>query len=169
MAESVPKEEFLRRLRASRRAWESALASIPSADLETIGFCGNWSAKDVVAHMEWYEQEMINILQQRAFVASDLWQVSADKRNAALRASFPPAPAQEALHQEAETYARLQSLLEALDEASFNDPHSFPPMPIEWKPWEVFAANTNEHYDDHLGQAKAFLDSHKQPWGGLTT
>ncbi len=32
------------------------------------------------------------------------------------------------------------------------DASHFAEMPSNWKPWEVIASNTYEHYDDHLAE-----------------
>ena len=83
MADPMGKQAFLLKLRTSRQAWDRAFARIQPSDLDKLGFCGDWSARDVVAHIGWYEQEMVNILRARAFVSSPLWGLPADARNAA--------------------------------------------------------------------------------------
>jgi len=30
-------------------------------------------------------------------------------------------------------------------------------MPADWRPWQVVASNTYEHYDDHAQQAEAWI------------
>jgi hypothetical protein len=157
----LPSKSSICAFESPANTWDEALADIPSANLDRPGFCGIWSAKEVVAHLGSYEQEMVNILRQRAFVSSELWQLTADGRNAAIHAQLPSASAEDGLSQEARTFRTLMALLTALDEGSSNDPGAFPPMPADWKPWQVFASNTYEHYDSHLAQAKAALHRHQ--------
>ena len=40
--------------------------------------------KDILAHIAWYEREMIGMLRAHAVAGSDLWDVSLDARNAAI-------------------------------------------------------------------------------------
>jgi len=41
-------------------------------------------------------------------------------------------------------------LLEALEEAGYQEAGMFREMPPEWAPWEVLAGNTFEHYEQHV-------------------
>ena len=54
-----------------------------------------------------------------------------------------------------QTYAAMPDLLQGLPEQSLNEASALPGMPEEWRPWEVLASNTYEHYADHSWQAEA--------------
>jgi len=52
---------------AARTAWQAAVDQIPITAWGQPGFCGNWSLKDVVVHIAWYEREIIHLLETRRF------------------------------------------------------------------------------------------------------
>ena len=156
MVEPITREAFLARLRTARSAWDAALDRLGRSLLDRPGFCGPWSARDVIKHVAWYEQEMINVLEARAFVSSPLWELSQKERNAAIHAIPTDLSSQALLRQERLTYAHLLALIESLQDTALNQPQFFPGMPADWHPWQVFASNTYEHYEDHLVHAEAF-------------
>ncbi|MDE0217922.1 MAG: hypothetical protein OXJ90_01530 [Spirochaetaceae bacterium] len=45
---------------------------------------GCWSGKDIVAHVIWYEREMVGVLKSRVLAGSDLWALPVDERNSAV-------------------------------------------------------------------------------------
>jgi len=42
------------------------------------------SVKDILAHIAWFEREMIGLLHQRTLAGSDLWNLPSDERNAVI-------------------------------------------------------------------------------------
>ena len=157
MIDHMAKSEFLDRVQRARADWDAAMARIPAEEMARPGFCGDWSLKDVVGHIAWYEREMIGVLERRDFSGSDLWDLEVHERNAAIHEQIKGRPLAEAVEEGARTFARLMELLESVTEDELNDPKSFPGMPLEWQPWSVLASNTYEHYEAHLKQARAWL------------
>ena len=48
--------------------------------------------------------------------------------------------------------------METLTDEDLLDASHFAEMPSNWKPWEVIASNTYEHYDDHLAELAAWQE-----------
>jgi uncharacterized damage-inducible protein DinB len=157
MPEDLTKARFLAQLRKARGDWTSALARLSQDHLVQPGFCDGWSARDVVAHMAWYDREMIALLERRQLGGSQLWELTPDERNAAIHAQPSEATTGREIQAEEALYMRLEALTEALADSDLNDPSMFPGMPSDWMPWQVLASNTYEHYSDHLPQVEAFL------------
>ena len=157
MSESVVKAEFVARVRRSRAAWDSLLGDISREEMQKPGFCGDWSLKDVIAHITWYERAMVRLLQARALVGSSLWELPLQERNAAIFNENKDANLEQLLGESQRVFAELTSELDALADDDLDDPARFPGMPLDWKPWRVIASNTYEHYDDHASQAEAWL------------
>lgn len=74
--------EFVADVRRARAEWDALVDRINRAEMSTPGFCGTWSLKDVIAHLTWYEREMVGMLKARAFVGSSYWELPLDGRNA---------------------------------------------------------------------------------------
>lgn len=64
--------EFLEKIKTERATWELQLARFAPNQMTSPGVVGNWSVKDLVAHITWSEREMVGMLQDRALVGSDL-------------------------------------------------------------------------------------------------
>ena len=81
MDDAPNKTEFLEHIRTSRSKLDEVVKSIDPLFMTAPGACGDWSVKDVLAHITWHEQEMFNVVLNRALVGSDLWNVSLELRN----------------------------------------------------------------------------------------
>lgn len=157
MSERVIKSEFAEKIRRSRETWDSRVQEISRREMEQPGFCGNWSLKDVMLHIVWYEREMINLLKTRAFAGSAYWELPTDKRNTVIIEENKNLGLDQILDESREVFTELKSLIALLSDDDLNDPAHFPGMPSDWQPWQVIASNTYEHYDDHLRHADAWL------------
>ena len=86
----------------------------------------------------------------RALVGSPWWELSTDERNALILAEGQAVSALDAYLQEQKIYSELLALLNGLRDEELEDANFFRDMPSEWKPWEMIASNTYEHYPQHL-------------------
>jgi uncharacterized damage-inducible protein DinB len=148
------KTEFTERNRRSRDAWQAALTRFNAGNMEQPLPDSDWTVKDLVAHVTWYEQEMLDLLQQRRFAGSELWGLPNDERNAVIYAANRDRPVEDVLSQAREVSSALFTLLEQLSEDDLINPAHFPGMPEDWQPWEVLADNTYLHYEAHTSQVK---------------
>lgn len=153
------KNDFLEALQTERAAWEAQLSRVKPAQMTQPGVVGEWSVKDLVAHVAWSEREMMGVLEGMALVGSDLWSLSNDERNAITYQQDRQRPLDEVLSEEQSIYQRLLELLSALSEQALNDPSYFKDMPADWVPWRVFMGNTYKHYHEHSQDLKSWLDS----------
>ena len=53
------------------------LAEVDSERMLEPGLPGGWSLKDVIAHVNWYEQEMVVLLETQELAGSELWELPA--------------------------------------------------------------------------------------------
>jgi hypothetical protein len=84
MNDHMPKVQLLDMIQTARADWEALLAGIPEAWMGEPGVAGEWSVKDVVAHIARGERENIGVVHAHAVVGSELWRLSEDERNAAV-------------------------------------------------------------------------------------
>ena len=154
----MKKALFLETLRTKRAEWETLLAEVDEARMTQPGPAGEWSLKDIIAHVTWGEREMVGVLQARALVGSDLWGASQFERNAAVYAQNRDCPLPEVLAEAQEVHARLVDELEKLSDEDLNDARRFQQMPAEWIPWQLIAGNSYGHYDEHSPWIRAWLD-----------
>jgi hypothetical protein len=146
----MTKAALLEVLRVARAQWDAAIAESDPASMTEPGVAGEWSVKDIIAHVAWFEREMVRMLRDRALVGSDLWQWPADERNAAIFELNRQRELPDVLSDASEVYQQLLNALEPLTDEDLNDARRFREMPADWQPWRILAQNSYEHYEHHL-------------------
>ena len=159
MAEKMTRSQFLADVHQQYARWEALLAQAGRDRMEIPGAAGEMTVKDTIAHITWYEREMVEVLQAHALTGSDLWDLPLDQRNAAIFARYHDRALPEVLAEAQEVHQQLLAGLEALEELDLSDPARFPGMPSEWIPWEMMASNTSEHYREHSDSLLAWLQT----------
>lgn len=155
----MDKVEFLNQLLESHSSWKALLGQMPEHAIELPGVCGKWSVKDVIADITWFEHEMVGMLEARALVGSELWNLSGDDRNEAIYQQNSQRSLEDIRHEAAEEFPMLVAGIDGLDDQDLLSPESFRGMPSEWIPWQVIASNTYEHYDNHSQDFRKWLES----------
>jgi hypothetical protein len=151
------KSEFLDALQTAHAEWEAALAQVGEARMNEPGVVGDWTTKDAIAHVTWFEREMVGVLRARALIGSDLWNLPPDQRNAAIFEQNRQRSLSDVLTEAREVFPQLVELAQALDDRDLNDPSRFADMPADWVPWQVIAGNTFEHYRAHVSDLRAWM------------
>jgi hypothetical protein len=149
--------ELLEAIRTERGHWDAVLAEIDEKQMSEPGVAGAWSVKDIVAHVTWAERETVGMLEARALVGSDLWDLPQDQRNAVVFEMNRHRPLRDVLIEARDVFQQLLDSVEALSEEDLVDPGRFRGMPDEWQPWRVIAGNSYEHYAHHTQDIRAWL------------
>jgi hypothetical protein len=149
------KAAFMTQLHAARAEWDTAWAAIDPARMEEPGRFGDWTLKDLLAHVSWYEREITNTLTTHVLAGSEWWQHSDDPRNALIYASYAATPLATVRAEARVSYVALLAALKPLVDADFTDASRYAGMPAEWVPAEMFAGNCYEHYRAHLPTLRA--------------
>jgi hypothetical protein len=155
MQDPVGKEQLLDMVRAARAEWDAALARIPPGWMTEPGVEGEWSVKDIVAHITWGEHEAAGAAQARALVGSELWELPQDERNRAVFEQNRHRDLGEVLADSGAVFARFVAALEALSADEVNDPQRFAGMPAGWRPWRILY--DPGHYATHLRSVRTWL------------
>ncbi len=157
MSGSITKRELLEDLRAGRAEWDTLIAKVDPARLDEPGVEGEWSVKDIVAHVTWYEREMIDLFNTHVLTGSELWGQPQDARNAEVFKQNRERPPTEILAEAQQVFRELYAALQPLDDQDLNDPSRFQNMPGEWVPWQILAGNSFTHYPDHIPSIEQWL------------
>ena len=150
--------EFQHAWRKDRAEWDRVLAEVGEDWMLDPVLPGGWSVKDVIAHVNWYEREMVALLEGRALVGSELWNYSADVRNVPIYEQGKHLPLEEVLADSDRLFERLWELVSQLADEDLVEASRFDKMPEGWEPWKVIAGNTFEHYQQHTPDIRAWLD-----------
>ena len=152
------KEEVITRVKTERSRWSDIIARMDDDMMLKPGVERHWSVKDILAHVVWYEREIVGVLRARAFVGSDLWALPLDERNAGVYEETRNMTLEEVRAESARVFPQLLEQLEALPEDAYGNAACFPGMPAEWEPWFIIAGNTFNHYPDHTQSLKQLLE-----------
>jgi hypothetical protein len=157
----MKKNEFLKSLRTGREEWEALLARVGEEHMLDRGVAGDWSVKDIIAHVTWHENEMLSVVRARALVGSELWGLSVDQRNAAIFEQNQGRPLPDVLAEAQQVHEQLVTELQTLSDEDLTDASRFRDWPADWvpdfPPGRVIASNTFEHYHDHIPAIEDWL------------
>ena len=155
----MDKAEFIRRVETARCEWNGLLAQVDDDLMLKSGIEGDWSAKDILAHVMWYEREMVRLLNSRSLIGSDLWELPLDDRNDEIHKEVKGMSLNAVRLGSEDAFGELIRQLNRLPEEAFGDPAHFQNMPSEWKPWDVIASNTFRHYREHSDSIRQLAES----------
>ena len=155
----MEKGDLIRRIETARRDWDELIGRVDDDLVLMPGAEGELSVKDLVAHVTWYEREVVRMLSTRTMDVSGLWALGPDERNAAIFEQVRGMSMEDVRAESVRVYAALVEQLEQLPEQGYHDASQFTDMPPDWVPWELIAGNTIWHYPDHAGAVRQLLDS----------
>jgi len=159
--ENITKPELLDQIRAERQRLEEVIAALTSDQMLQPGASGEWTVKDVLAHISAWERRMLSWLGSHLRGASpDLplpWDV--ERMNAETYAQVKDKPLAEVLEEFHQSYRDALALAESLSEEQLKTiyTNTWPMAPL----WFGVAANTNWHYIEHRESIEAWLKQQK--------
>jgi hypothetical protein len=155
------RQEFLDEVESAWTDFQAALAAVKLEDMERAGFQGQWSLKDVLAHITWFEKEMLGVLSNRALVGSTWWNLPQDERNRLIFGQNQARLLPEVRAEFDAVHAKLWVMLQDITDEELNDHSRFKEMPPEWIPGDVLSSNTYEHYQTHATAIHTWLGREK--------
>lgn len=151
------RHNVLETLLYARRDWDMLIDRIDESIMHQPGVCGDWSIKDIIAHITWYDNEIEELLRTRKLEGSDLWELEPNQRNEAIFKASQLKSLDEIRRESLQVFARLLTAVEDAEPEDFADPGRFENMPQDWQPLEIIAMNTWVHYAHHAEQIEAFI------------
>jgi uncharacterized damage-inducible protein DinB len=120
--EQMNKDRLIQLVIESRRQWDDLASRVKDERMLEPGSSGNWTLKDVIAHLTWHEREMLGVLRERALVGSDLWQLPLDERNQVIYEQLRDLPLEQVKRESKQVSQELIQELEKLAEEDLVDP-----------------------------------------------
>ncbi len=121
------------------------------------GVAGDWSVKDMLAHIAWYEREEADVYGEVSGEGSPLWNVPQEPRNRILFEQARGRPLEEVLADFREAHERFLGVIERLSEEDLARPGRFPGTSPEWPPWRKIAVHSCDHDQEHIDMIRAWL------------
>ncbi len=166
MDQILSKDQMIETMTRKRGEWEALLAKVPLERIETPGVEGQWSVKDVMAHIAHYERWLAAFLESVASgeepVVSDLDNMEMHARNAAIYELNHAKTLEQVQNEAHAAYRRLIEAVRALEESDFLPGSRF--APYIRRLWgedgllvEVIGGDSFDHYADHIAPLRAWL------------
>ena len=150
-------QQLIANIQTERAAWQALIEQIGQDRFTMPGVAGSWSVKDIIAHITWFEREMVSLVKAHALVGSELWNLPTDERNAAIYEEIRGASLDRVLEDSAQVHQQILELLPTLSDKDLTNPESFPDMPPDWQPWLIIAQNTYQHYQQHIPDLEKWI------------
>lgn len=163
MGETSHKAELLHNIRSGHEELAQTLARMTATQMTTPGVYaddnGEWTVKDILAHITWWEQSVFGWLGlPRAVERSPLpeGELSEEQVNNAIFEGNRNRSLDDVMNSFEHSYQQLVSAVEAASEEQLNQRRkSAPSGPTIY---ESFPGNTYEHYQIHLQSIRDWLD-----------
>lgn len=150
----MTKQELLALMHATRQELEALLAQLTPAQLSQPGVAGDWSVKDMLAHIAWYQAEEVEFFGETGVAASPLWATPQDARNELLLAQNRERTLDDILAEFRCAFARFCSVVEGLSDAELKQPGRFPDTSVDRLPWQAIAVHSYEHDREHIAMIR---------------
>lgn len=165
--EPMTKAKLLLELRAVRRSWDALIGRADAErgrrGLTEAGAAGEWSVRDLIAHLTSYDRWFVNAaeahLRGEPPPSDGTEWMEWDARNAVHHGRTLYLSLDEVLDDSYKTYARLVELVEQLPEDFLIQPQQPPGMAAPFVVWEQLRGNTYDHYRRHMVDVQAWLET----------
>ena len=155
------KPELLALMNDKYAELEQVLSPLSEAQWTTPGANGDWSIKDILAHLTAWQYVMLRRLHAavRHEALDPQWQVAGediDSMNARFFAENRARPAAEVHDDFRATYREIAGLVATLSDADLFEAGRFAWLNDNTL-WELVAGDTYEHYDEHMQSIRDWL------------
>src|SRR5438876_8434388 len=120
MEERMTKPKLMDLLQTARAEWDSLLAQVGEERMTQSGVAGDWSVKDIIAHVTWGEREILEVFHRHELVGSELWDLPQNERNAAVFEQNRNRSLQEVVAESRQVYRDLLEALQPLSDEDLN-------------------------------------------------
>ena len=160
----MTKPELLEAMRAGQTRLDSALSAFTDAQMVTPGMDGEWSVKDLIAHLSAWERRattLLKILQRGEIPPAAGPEDGLDALNARFYSENKDRSLTEVLAAKLQSFDDFLALVEASPDDDLFSPTRF--AWTEGRPFESWVVgNTYDHYDEHLVMLKTWAEQLNQ-------
>jgi uncharacterized damage-inducible protein DinB len=161
MDELMTKSKLLELLRSRRGEWDALIAQIPESQMAEPGVAGEWSIKDIMAHLayheRWYADRLHEQLRGEQYVPNEIDAMSFEQRNPVLFQRFREKPLPEVLTESRRAFEDLLDGVQAHTEAFLVVAQQFDGMPEPMAIWMMLRGDVYDHYPQHIPSVKDWM------------
>ena len=161
----MTKDKLLETLRAVRAKWEALLEEVGEDRMTEPGAEGEWSVKDSIAHLTYYDQWMADRLHEalrgESYTPTEWDMMHYEQRNQRIYDKFKDRPLQQVLAASRQAFTSLIEAVEMHSEQFLTEPQHFSGAPEPVIVWKYLRSEVYEHYPDHIAPIQEWLDRGK--------
>ena len=154
--------QLLEVMRTARSNWEALVAEAGEARLTEPGVEGNWSLKDIIAHITYFETWAAdNVLAFRhgeARPQPEYKGLEIDEENARIYERLRSKSLPQVLQESQDSFRRSIEAVQGLRDEDLYDPKFTRVPDADWTVFDLVEGDTFEHYNDHSTSVRAWLD-----------
>lgn len=150
MEESFSKTRLLKEMRSGYDAFEQLLSTLNEDDMTTPNVNGNWSVKDNLAHLGFWHEHVLNMLngaQSNTEPEEDFPGLDADEANEHIYAQNKDRALADTLSTFRSTYQQVLAKVEEMSEEALTTPRSW--LGDNSPVWPYVIGNVHGHYEEH--------------------
>lgn len=161
MKDPKSKEELLQAITTARNDWEGLIAKIPRRRLAEPVAPGQWSVKDIIAHITEYDRHLGLNLALRLQKPPQPWleDMSLDEFNAGLHDQIADRDAEDVLRDSQQVFQELIGEVINHSEAYLFSTHRVEGVSYGVIPYQMLKSESYGHYRDHIPAIQTWLAS----------
>ena len=153
--------QLLEVMRTARSNWEALLAEVGEARLTEPGVEGNWSLKDIIAHITYYEtwaaDNVMAFRRGEPRPQAEYKGLEMDERNARIFERSRAKSLAEVLQESRNSFQRSIEAVTGLRDEDLYDLEFTRASGADWTVFDLLEGDTFEHYNDHIASVRAWL------------
>ena len=166
MTDQITKARLIETLQASRATLDALLAEIPTQWMVEPGAAGDWSVKDVVAHLTYHDRWLADRLHEQLrgerYQPGELDFMEFDQRNERIYRQYRDLPLDQVLAESRSSFQRLLEGVHAHAEAFLIEPQTFEGAPGPVVVAEMLRSEVYDHYAAHLPSIRTWLAARRE-------
>ena len=114
------KKTLLKKIRYRREHWDFTISTLVKRGLGMEFISKKWRIKDVIAHITWYDKEILKAIENKSIVESKFWNLSIDDRNEMIFKNTQEKTLDEVVKESKSTFDNLILKIEELSNEELN-------------------------------------------------
>jgi hypothetical protein len=161
MSEPATKTELINKMISARRQLDSLLDQIDPTMMTIPGAAGEWSVKDIIAHINAYDRWLALTMALKGQKPPDLWMedLPLDKFNQLLYEQIRDLPLEQVLLESRQLWRQILEATQALPEDYLFAERSIQGDPDLFRPCDILRSESYGHYLDHLADLRAWIEA----------
>lgn len=145
----LSKTTLLKKLKHNRKQWDSTIESVIIKQKENELVTKKWVLKDVVAHITWYEKELVDALEKKSIVNSKFWNMEVEPRNVEIFEDTQQYTLMDLIEESRKTFNELVKKIESLSDEQLNSENYIKQKEGTRVTHDYIGGITFWHYEEH--------------------